>query len=93
MSLNYLIFFNASFLLIPINKHIKVVFFALNIAIFFKESAMDSKSWHPLQEHLRAFKPNIFRKPIVTNLTIFYALILFTSASSETSILRTVTSL
>ena len=30
-------FFNASFLLIPINKHLKVAPFALNVAIFFKE--------------------------------------------------------
>ena len=30
-------FFNVSFLLIPINKHLKVAPFALNIAIFFKE--------------------------------------------------------
>ena len=32
--------FKPSFLLIPINKHLKAVPFALNIAIFFKESSL-----------------------------------------------------
>ena len=42
-------FFNASFLLILINKHLKIVSFALNIAIFFKEWAFVNKSWRLLQ--------------------------------------------